>query len=910
MRLSKSSQSMMHSGNESEYLNSICKIIIEDCGHTMVWIGYAQDDIEKRVSPVAFYGFDKEYIDQLNITWDDTEHGRGPTGTAIRTGKISICKNMLTDPSFEPWREEALKRGFASSLVLPLTSDGKPFGAISIYSKDPDAFHDKEITMLSDLADDLSYGISYIRLAESERRATDAIKESEEKFKLIATKTPDHIFVQDESLRYTYVLNPQLDLSERDMIGKTDYDIFSNTDAINATKIKESILKTGKTEYVNFPLVSTRGEKQYFEGVYVPKHDHKGQIDGIIGYLRNVTARRKMEQALQESEKKFSTVFFAAPVAMSLATMPDEVLYDVNQAWLDMVSVTSKEEIVGKTSLDLGLIPDKESRERTQNEFRKHGFVENCEMTVRTRKGVSLNLLVNVHTVEIAGQKFLLSTNEDITERKLAEKELQSTKNYLENLINYANAPIIVWDPDSKIRLFNHAFEHLTGYSSSEVIGKKLDFLFPKNFLKESNIKIKYALTENWKTMEIPILTKKKEIRTVLWNSANIYDTNNKTVLSTIAQGNDITERLKAEMEVRIAREKLDMALENANIGIWEWYPVTDKVIWDEKMEKMFGLEPGTFGKTFKAFEALLNEEDLSHIQKSIRNALENNTPVETIFRTKPVNGKIKYISLKALLNRDVEENPVSLTGVCFDITAMREGTEQLILKLNEELLRSNKELEQFAYVASHDLQEPLRMVSSFTQLLSMRYKDKLDQEANEFIQYAVDGALRMQSLINDLLEYSRIETKGKSLAVTNLDYVLEQTKNNLSLIIKEKNAIVTNDKLPFIMADSGQMIQLFQNLIGNALKFCETTPKVHISANEEKEYYLFSVKDNGIGIESQYFDKIFQIFQRLHQKEIYSGTGIGLAICRRIVERHGGKIWVESKSGEGTVFKFTIRKK
>ena len=186
---SKSSQAMMHSNNEFKYMNEVCKIIIEDCGHSMVWVGYAQNDKLKTVKPVAYYGFDKGYIDHLNITWDDTEKGRGPTGTAIRTGKPSMCKNMLTDPVFKPWREAAIERGYASSLVLPLISEGKPFGAISIYSRETDPFTENEINLLSDLADDLAYGISYIRLDESEKSAVKVIKENEAKLKeLIATK--------------------------------------------------------------------------------------------------------------------------------------------------------------------------------------------------------------------------------------------------------------------------------------------------------------------------------------------------------------------------------------------------------------------------------------------------------------------------------------------------------------------------------------------------------------------------------------------------------------------------------------------------------------------------------------------------------------------------------------------------
>jgi PAS domain S-box-containing protein len=186
---SKSSQAMMHSKSEISYLQEVCKIIIEDCGHSMVWVGYAQNDERKSVKPVAYYGFDKGYIDQLDITWSDSENGRGPTGTAIKTGKPSMCKNMRTDPAFKLWRNAAIERGYASSLVLPLILEGKPFGAVSIYSKEPDPFAGSEIDLLSQLADDLAYGISYIRLTESERSAINVIKENEAKLKeLIATK--------------------------------------------------------------------------------------------------------------------------------------------------------------------------------------------------------------------------------------------------------------------------------------------------------------------------------------------------------------------------------------------------------------------------------------------------------------------------------------------------------------------------------------------------------------------------------------------------------------------------------------------------------------------------------------------------------------------------------------------------
>jgi light-regulated signal transduction histidine kinase (bacteriophytochrome) len=224
------------------------------------------------------------------------------------------------------------------------------------------------------------------------------------------------------------------------------------------------------------------------------------------------------------------------------------------------------------------------------------------------------------------------------------------------------------------------------------------------------------------------------------------------------------------------------------------------------------------------------------------------------------------------------------------------------------DLERSNAELEQFAYVASHDLQEPLRMITGYTQLLAKRYGDKLDQNANEYIGYAVDGAKRMQRLIHDLLDYSRVGTRGKEFAPTDCGAVVAGTLRALQPAIEESAATVTHDPLPTVMGDESQLLQLFQNLLGNAIKYRDSKPPVvQVSCKQEGGNWLFSVRDNGIGIDPQYANRIFVIFQRLHGRDKYAGTGIGLAVCKKIVERHGGKIWLESESGKGAAFHFTI---
>jgi light-regulated signal transduction histidine kinase (bacteriophytochrome) len=237
-----------------------------------------------------------------------------------------------------------------------------------------------------------------------------------------------------------------------------------------------------------------------------------------------------------------------------------------------------------------------------------------------------------------------------------------------------------------------------------------------------------------------------------------------------------------------------------------------------------------------------------------------------------------------------------------------RRRAEQQLARYAGELARSNAELEQFANVASHDLQEPLRMVSSFTQLLGKRYRGKLDQDADEFIGFAVDGASRMQQLINDLLAYSRVGTRGKPFKPADCEVIFREARDNLMKAIEESGADITQDPLPKVLGDEVQLIQLFQNLVANAIKFRSQEPiQIQVSAERKGQEWVFAIKDNGIGIAAEQQERIFSVFQRLHHRSEYPGTGIGLAICKKIVERHGGRIWVESQPGKGSTFYFSI---
>jgi PAS domain S-box-containing protein len=242
------------------------------------------------------------------------------------------------------------------------------------------------------------------------------------------------------------------------------------------------------------------------------------------------------------------------------------------------------------------------------------------------------------------------------------------------------------------------------------------------------------------------------------------------------------------------------------------------------------------------------------------------------------------------------------------ELVRHREHLEELVFQRTEDLARSNRDLEQFAYVASHDLQEPLRAVAGFVGLLRQRYQGKLDEKADSYIHSAVDGATRMQTLIGDLLSYSRVGTQGKAMEPTDTRESLNDALANLHESIEESGAVIQVDPLPTVRADATQLTQLYQNLIANAIKFrSDKPPEIHVGARRERDAWLFGVRDNGIGIDPQYAERIFMIFQRLHTRKAYPGTGIGLAICKRIVERHGGSIWVESQPGQGATFHFTL---
>ena len=499
----------------------------------------------------------------------------------------------------------------------------------------------------------------------------------------------------------------------------------------------------------------------------------------------------------------------------------------------------------------------------------------------------------------------------DISVRKDAEKHLAQMEGRYRGLLEAAPDAMVVVNQGGEIVLLNVQAEKQFGYRRDELVGQKVKNIIPEGFAER-------LIADGTRTAAEALA---QQIGTGIELTGRRKDGSEfpiEIMLSPLesAEGILVTAAIR-DISVRKDAEKHLAQMEGRYRGLLEAAPDAmvvvnqggEIVLLNVQAEKQFG-----YRRDELVGQKVKNIIPEGFAERLIADGLRS--APKTRWRSRSVRGLSSHgrrkdgseFPIEIMLSPLESAEGILVTAAIRDISARKKAEAHLLQKV-EELNRSNEELGQFAYIASHDLQEPLRMVASYTQLLSRRYKGKLDADADEFIAFAVDGASRMQRLIQDLLAYSRVGTKGKDLLDTSSEEALQQALVNLRGAIEESGALVTHDPLPTVLADEMQLTQLFQNLVGNAIKYQNPgIPRIHISAarNGGKKW-IFSVKDNGLGIDPQYFERIFGMFQRLHKREEFAGTGIGLAICKKIVERHGGSISVESQPGQGSTFSFAL---
>ena len=628
-----------------------------------------------------------------------------------------------------------------------------------------------------------------------------------------------------------------------------------------------------------------------------------GGNQAVMASVYDITDRKRAEEALRASEERFRTMFERHGAAMLLVEPETGAIVDANASAAELYGY-SRERLRSMNIDQINQLPPEQvaAARLKAIETGKLRFV------FPHRRADGQIRWVEVYSSPVAVQDALLlfSVIHDITDRREAEEALERTRNTLAEAQEIAHLGSFEFVAATQTTVWSEEEYRIYG-------------LDPAGPSPTYDVMLRYCIHPDDAALLHTTFTKAMRDHTVYELEHRIvrpdgsvgwvYDRalpsfdERGELIRYVGATLDITGRKRVEEALRESEEKFKIIATNTPDHIL----VQDTGLrYELVINPQLGLTEGDMiGKTDHDF---LAEKDADFLTKIKKQVLETGKAEHVQYPLISRDGSIQYFEGYYIPRRDAAGGINGLIGYFQNVTERRQGEEALRLR-TAELARSNEELQQFAYVASHDLQEPLRAVSGFLKLLDERYKTRLDEKAREFIDFAVEGASRMSQLVRDLLEYSRVASKGTELLPTDAERALAKALANLHVAIQESEAAVTHDELPAVMGDPTQVMQLFQNLVGNAIKFCapDRPCRVHVSARKEGDMWEFAVRDNGIGIPADAHDRIFVIFQRLHARDRYGGTGIGLAICKKIVERHGGTIRVESTPGEGSAFLFTL---
>ena len=667
-------------------------------------------------------------------------------------------------------------------------------------------------------------------------------------------------------------------------------------------------LKTGEGKAINVLLelsaLNSRGEEFPIELTVIPVK--QGAELFFCAFIRDISQRKKAEHeknSLQSTlENSLNEIFIFDA---------DTLLYTyANKGAIQNLGY-SEQEIKTLTPLDIK--PDFTESDFKQlitplvnNEKEKIIFFTNH----KRKDGSLYPAEIHLQLVADTNNKRFLAIVLDITERKKGEERLLEAFEEKNNILERITEAFVSLDSNWCYTYMNKKAGEIFNRDPEKLIGKHIWTEFPEGVNQSFHLAYERAMTtqqyvhveEHYKPYD-------------LWFENHIYPSADG--LSIFFR--DITERKKIEETLVKANERFLKVTEATNDAIWDW-DIEKKVMHRSKaIESFFGEKVSKSFNESVFWKDSFHPDDLVKIQESVKAALADPacSRWELEYRVCNENGKILYIIDRGVIIRNSNGQAVRMVGAMTDISEQKQMTLQLS-ELNQslkqhtlELERSNEELEQFAFVASHDLQEPLRMISSFMDLLERKYGEQLDEKGHQYIHFATDGAKRMKQIILDLLDYSKANKPKEGKEDVDMNELFFDFKQSRRKLISEKKAVITAENLPTLKTYKAAITQILHCILDNAIKYSEETssPRIEINVEEKEEEWLFKVKDNGIGIDPQFYDKIFVIFQRLHNKDKFPGTGIGLSIAKRHVEFLGGQIWLESVPGEGSVFYFTIPK-
>jgi PAS domain S-box-containing protein len=706
-------------------------------------------------------------------------------------------------------------------------------------------------------------------------------------------------------------------LERERFLGKQVRDLYPQHPEIaetHALKDRELYERPGAQSY-EMPIVTPDGRRR--DTIYYKATFPAGERpEGLVGAILDVTARKAAEAAVRDSEERWRATIDSASEGMLIYDRALNVV-SANRAAERILKLRASEligkpgftsilTVIGEDGKPLGQ-DDRPTRITVRTGKLQTGRV----IGIRRADGSITWLSVNTSFLRRRDESDyygLVSTVSDITAQHDAEARLKESEARFRRTFELAGSGIAHIGMDRRFIRVNRRLCEILGYPQEELLrltGRQISHPDDLDIINEQRPRL-YAGETDAVRVEKRYLRKDGSVVWVHFSMTVERDAEGKPLYE-IGVYEDITAQLDAQLRLRESEARYRQTFELAASGICH---VRDGrfVRVNRRLCEILGYpEQELLGKHVKEISHPDDRDVTDADRARIRKGEIDSARFEK--RYIRADGAVVWCRIAITLARDVFGVPQYEVAIFDDITD-RKKAEAALTEAHDELTRSNAELEQFAYVASHDLQEPLRMVASYTQLLARRYDDRLDKDAREFMVYIVDGASRMKQLIEDLLAYSRVGTKGIEFKRVSAEAALRRALFNLRSAIDETGAVVTHDPLPTLPADEVQLGQLLQNLIGNALKFrSPAAPRIHIETMESELDWQFEVRDNGIGIEPQYYERIFMVFQRLHNKGEYPGTGIGLAICKKVVERHGGRIWVESRPGEGSSFFFTLPK-